>query len=147
MTNDEVIRALEHIRSAIRNGIPPTKPGKAIEAVDLAIAALERERWISVEERLPDSGEYVLACCFVKWLGGGGKSYVCDAYYAKPKTLTVNLWGDDIACEYDEETDEYYLLEGWYEVIKNWDDYDSVPIGDFVTHWRPLPEPPKEETP
>jgi len=43
MTNEEVIRALLHIRSAIRNHIPPTKPGKAIEAVDLAIAALERD--------------------------------------------------------------------------------------------------------
>lgn len=101
--------------------------------------------WISVEERLPESGEHVLACCFVKWLGGGGKSYVCDAYYAKPKTLTCNSCGDDIAYEYDEETDEYYLLEGWYEVIKNWGDYDSISIGDFVTHWMPLPKPPKEE--
>ncbi len=61
MTNDEVIRALLHIRSAIRNGIPPTKPGKAIEAVDLAISALEREQRISVEEALPEKyGEYMI---------------------------------------------------------------------------------------
>jgi hypothetical protein len=60
MTNEEAIRALNHIRGAIRNGIPPTKPGKAIEAVDLAIAVLERDRWISVEERLPERNKEVL---------------------------------------------------------------------------------------
>lgn len=43
MTNKEAIGALNHIRGAVRNGIPPTKPGKAIEGIDLAIAALERD--------------------------------------------------------------------------------------------------------
>lgn len=57
MTNEEVIRALNHIRGAIRNGIPPTKPGKAIEAVDLAISALENERWISVEEKSEEKSD------------------------------------------------------------------------------------------
>ena len=124
----------------------PATREERTEAKRIAMSVLMRDRWIPCAERLPESGEHVLACCFVKWLGGGGKSYVCDAYYAKPLTLTVNSWDDDIACEYDEETDEYYLLEGWYEVIKNWDDYDSISIGDFVTHWKPLPDPPKEET-
>lgn len=55
-----------------------------------------------------------------------------------------NCFDDEISCEYDEETDEYYLKEGWYEVIRNWDEYGSAVIGDFVTHWMPLPEPPKE---
>ncbi len=51
MTNEETINALLHIRSAIRNNITVSKPLRAIEAIDLAIAALERDRWISVEER------------------------------------------------------------------------------------------------
>lgn len=61
MTNEETIRALEHIRSAIRNHIPPTKPGKAIEAIDLAIAALERDRWISASTP-PDTERNVFIC-------------------------------------------------------------------------------------
>ena len=61
MTNKEAIGGLLHIRSAIRNYITPSKPQRAIEALDLAIAALERDRWISVEERLPDNTEPVLA--------------------------------------------------------------------------------------
>lgn len=61
MTNEDAIRALNHIRGAIRNGIPPTKPGKAIEAVDFAISSLERDRWIPCEERLPEKyGEYMI---------------------------------------------------------------------------------------
>lgn len=48
--------------------------------------------------------------------------------------------------DYCEEDDEYYLKEGWYEIIHNWDEYGSIVIGDFVTHWMPRPEPAKEIT-
>lgn len=101
-------------------------------------------KWISVEGRLPESGTHVLVCCRVKWLGGGGYSYVCDAFHSDPKTITCS-YNDDIDMEYDEEKDEYYFPEGWWEVIKNWDEYSCVAIADFVTHWMPLPEPPKED--
>lgn len=99
-------------------------------------------KWIPVTERLPESGVHVLICCEIRSGGTVYNRYICDGYYAE--RYTEQTWNNsgDIACEYREEDDEYYLLEGWYEVIKNWDDYNSIVIGDFVTHWMPLPELP-----
>ena len=106
------------------------------------------QEWIPVTERLPKSGEHVLLCCEVKRSDGSAvKQYVCDGFYAAKHTETVFYDGDDIACEYSEEDDVYYLLEGWYEVIKNWDDYNSIVISDFVVGWQPLPKPLKEVSP
>lgn len=103
-----------------------------------------KQQWIPVTERLPESGKHVLVACECRSDGSVIGKYVCDGYYAAAKTITGGC-GDDCATEYDEEDDEYYLLEGWYEVIKNWDDYNSIVIPNFVTHWMPLPEPPKED--
>lgn len=102
--------------------------------------------WISVKDRLPESGVHVLLCCEMHRHGGeiAGK-YVCDGYYAEANKIIAGGFPDECDCEYSEEDDEYYLREGWYEVIKNWDDYNSVTVGDFVTHWMPLPEPPEIE--
>ena len=104
------------------------------------------QEWISVDDRLPESGAHVLICCEMHRYGGeiAGK-YVCDGYYAEANKIIAGGFPDECDCEYSEEDDEYYLCEGWYEVIKNWDDYNSVAVEDFVTHWMPMPNPPKGE--
>ena len=110
--------------------------------VDHAVAFQE---WISVNDRLPENGVHVLLCCEIHRYGGeiAGK-YVCDGYYAEANKIIADGFPDECDCEYSEEDDEYYLCEGWYEVIKNWGDYNSVAVEDFVTHWMPLPILPKE---
>ena len=104
------------------------------------------QEWISVKDRLPESGVHVLICCEMHRYGGeiAGK-YVCDGYYAEANKIIAGGFPDECNCEYSEEDDEYYLCEGWYEVIKNWDDYSSVTVEDFVTHWMPMPLAPEEE--
>ena len=115
----------------------------SLNDIPLLLAEIKRlqneNRWIPVAERPPETGEHVFLCCETRPYGG---QYVCDGFYAAPKTITCGGGGDS-ASEYDEEADEYFLLEAWYEAIKNWDDYSSIPIGDFVTRWRPLPKPPE----
>ena len=107
---------------------------------DAPTVSTAQSGWISVKDRLPESGVHVLLCCEMHRRGGeiAGK-YVCDGYYAEANKIIAGGFPDECDCEYSEEDDEYYLCEGWYEVIKNWDDYNSVAVEDFVTHWMPLP--------
>lgn len=111
---------------------------------DAAMAKVPK--WISVEERLPESGVHVFVCCERTGYMGYKTQYVCDGFYAGKYKVKVGWRDEDTAAEYSEEDDEFYLEEGWYEVIKNWGDYDSVVIDDRPTHWMFMHEPPKEES-
>lgn len=102
-----------------------------------------KQEWISVEERLPESGVLCLLCCDVKRYDGTHKQYVCVGFHAERFKEECYSADDECVTEYNEETDEYYLHEGWYEEINNWDEYSSIAIDDIVTHWMPLPEAPK----
>ena len=108
------------------------------ESVNEASEILRR-RWTPVAERLPENGAHVLLSCKC-----GVGAYVCDGFHTE-KYSTPTQFYEDIDADYDEETDEYYFPEGWWEVIKNWDDYSCVAIEDTVTHWMPLPVPPTAE--
>lgn len=67
------------------------------------------------------------------------------AFYAPKLAIEQNDYGSDW-CEYDEVGDRYFLPEGWYECIENWDDYSSVHMsGVEPTHWMPLPPAPGKE--
>ena len=104
---------------------------------------IRAQRWIPVEERLPDTEDPVLAYCKYGTCEGG---YVCCAFYVAPGTYEEDSdfsWDYEALGDYNEEKDSYEIPAGWYERIHNWDDYGSVRIYSNVTHWMPLPEPPE----
>ena len=70
------------------------------------------QEWISVKERLPEEGEYVL--CVLKGFNYGGKIQVC-------KFVPADKFKD----------------KPYFEHFRN-----GYPT---VTHWMPLPHPPKGE--
>lgn len=98
-------------------------------------------QWISVEERLPESGRTVLAF----YLNSHGKGRCIRAMFVKRWTVEAEEFADpDVqCCEYSEQDDCYYTTEGWYELIDNWPDYASCAVIEgVITHWMPLPAAP-----
>ena len=160
MTSDEIVKALRHCATVDGSGcyecpaksefdcevLMKTEAADLIERLSAENAALrEKQRWIPVAERLPKPETDVLAVC-----NRNGYIFVIPAIYEDGKLLTQeSAWNwSDIYCYglYDEEADDYYIPEGWWENRTfNPDDVYNNPVDCAVTHWMPLPEPPKED--
>ena len=97
--------------------------------------------WISVKDRLPEAEKEVLVLCKASY--GKGYRYQCIAFYEPRGMLREQSdygWDYECCSEYSEEGYDYFVNEGWYERIHNWDEFSAVGIVDEVTHWMPLPE-------
>lgn len=91
-------------------------------ALHLAISALERDRWISVEERLPERNTEVLVYAIGDADGFWGKHVIAIAERFLFKFFPSS--------------------EGEDEWSSPWQYFHT----DYkITHWLPLPELPKEE--
>ena len=99
--------------------------------------------WISIKDRMPKAEQEVRLYC--KTVSDFG--YQCQGFYVPPGTYREESqfnWDWEMCNRYDEEKDDFIVTAGWYEQIHNWDEYAACGISDTVTHWAPLPEPPKE---
>lgn len=99
--------------------------------------------WISVKDRLPEPETEVLAVCV-----RNGYRFICPVIYENGTTLTQdsiwNWYELDSYGTYSEENDDYFVPEGWWENRQfTPDDVYNNPVDCTVTHWMPLPEPPK----
>lgn len=107
--------------------------------------------WISVKDGPPENEKDVLICVKRRHYCEPGKYIllVVKAFYTDGKHNTEHtgyVWDVEyLDMEYDEENDAYLIPEGWWESV----DYgeECAAVSDFVTHWMPLPEPPKEPQP
>ena len=91
--------------------------------------------WTPCAAQMPNPCAYVLAY--------NGKRQPIRAMWVTAKTLEAT--GDGDFGEYDEATDEIWWPEGWYETNA----YEETHwcVNEPVTHWMPLPQPPKGDKP
>jgi hypothetical protein len=110
-------------------------------------------KWISVKERLPEPETEVVILAerknySFKKKGVTTHHIVTTGMYEDGSKNTEDsnwVWETD-GFEYDEELDAYIIPEGWWEWKHYIDDEcHNYAIDDVVTHWMPLPEPPKGE--
>lgn len=85
-------------------------------AADLLEQDAEKTSWISVKDRMPESGEEVIVFAIGKYDG-----FIGDTVYAMSMIL-------------DRPSGKSWAVPWQYFDV----DYE-------ITHWMPLPEPPKEE--
>ncbi|ATW62737.1 hypothetical protein SCBWM1_gp53 [Synechococcus phage S-CBWM1] len=112
---------------------------------NIPMAYLERYHpvWTPVSEALPDPSRKVLAF----YRNDLGKGRIVVAQWVPANTEEV--LSDADSSDNNEELDKFFLPEGWYEQVDNWDDWDdlgSLQIDEgIVTHWMPLPKSPLQE--
>lgn len=131
----------------VRDGVDPAE-AIADFLIDNGVTI---QKWIPVSERLPENEVDVLILAERRLYGihetDGRKRYiVATAFHTDGKMNTEDsgynweLW--DTGAEYDEEADAYIIPEGWWEAVRYGEEFSAV--DDFVTHWWPVPEAPKE---
>ena len=115
------------------------KPDREIDCAIEGLKALQAEndrlkkevqqiRWIPVEERLPDKPGHYLVCTNVNYWHGG----CMDKNGSSSNAGTTDGYAGTTLS----------VLDCFYDITGDWNRVCNA----HVTHWMPLPQPPKEET-
>lgn len=152
MTREEAIKWLEETKF----GGKILHDDTVIQVCDMAVSALreqEERRWIPVTERLPEENEYVLIWCGECQIARIEKG-ISEEQRKAMKNGEIN---DPVESGWN-MSDGYFRLkrsdsykacdEGWNNKVPYcWRVNGGMMtlFGQNVTHWMPLPEPPKGE--
>lgn len=155
MTREEIVKALRCCNSETEcRGCPfeeqePLLGACAEKILAAAADMLEQDApgWISVKDRMPESGEKVIARLQSKTYQSYWTTTILAHIGEHEETTDDYDWRDcECDTEYDEKNDCYWISECWHEVNVVDDNPNGIIDSDYnVTHWIPLPEPPKEE--
>ena len=104
-------------------------------------------KWISVKERMPESGEKVIAQLQARTFKNHWTTTILAHIGEHEKTTDDDDWRDcECDTEYDEKNDCYWIAECWYEVNVVDNNPNWIIDSDYnVTHWMPIPTFPTEK--
>lgn len=123
------------------------------QILDTILSHIEKApKWISVQERPPENDEPVLVSAEKQGLNGKVYNVVFTAFHTDGTTHTEEsgyTWDnrDDLGFKYCEDTDDYLIPEAWWEDVRYGEEYAMIPDYVNITHWMPLPESHKKESP
>jgi hypothetical protein len=111
------------------------------EEVSRLNASRVPEGWTLAADQVPQTGKAVLA----HYTNSHGMGRRIRAEYIAAWTVQAEDVSDpDNECvKYSKQDDAYYLIDGWYELIDNWDEHGRISVTEgVITHWMPLPAAP-----
>lgn len=106
---------------------------------------MRKEDWIRVEDDMPKDRVKVAACYVNQY---GKRRYVMAEHISRLSVLVSDYMDEEAEYtgEYNEEADDFYMLEGWYERVENWDYSGCEIVEGEVTHYIPIVGPEGSET-
>lgn len=102
--------------------------------------------WILCSDKLPENEqEVVISCKRKKYNSDEYVYFTARGFYENGKTDTYESnfdWTDSNCTDYNEETDTWTVMKGWYEALSFSEKFNDVDCE--VLAWKPLPEAYKE---
>jgi hypothetical protein len=139
----ELMKQREEEKEILKSDMTVTVPQLVVNEYNQLklenIALKEQLRWRPASE-LPEEDQIVIAT----YLNSYGKRRRVRAVYIRQYEEEAGD-DDELCVEYCHEKDEWYLKEGWYELIDNWDYSSAAIVEGVVDYWMPFPPAPAPE--